>query len=290
MLRPLFALMLAALLAAGCDINTGEVPPTPTWSFTGPTLQPTPRPFAARPTQVVQDILAMPGQNNPTAAALPADSQLPPRILESGGSGQSLVQMPLRTGETVSALLLENPPIQLEDRVISSRLPGLVLVGPPPNAWGDFPERLRLEGYTVLVIDMGINEAAEDLIDVMDAMGQLTSVNPGVMGVIGAGRGADQALRACASDAGCDALVLLGPLGGTEALNWMTGYNPRPLFLAASNEDVTAYETVQRLAQVAAGEVELALLRDAGRGAEVLNTQPGIQDEILTWLAAWLEE
>lgn len=287
-MRILAGIGLMLALGACAALNPEAATPTPTWSFSAPTLEATRRPLDARPTESRAPLLSVPGQNNPTAAALPADSQLPPRVLGTSESGVKAVQMPLTSGVILSGTLYENPPIQLEDRIIASRLPGVLLIGVPTNAWGDLPEQLRLSGFTVLVVDMGLNDTSADFSDVLDALSRLGSVNPGAIAVIGASDGADQALIGCAVDDLCDALVLLSPLAGDTLVNLMADYNPRPIFIAAGSDDGAAYETAQRLAQVAAGPIELRLLIDGGRSTQMLQNQPELGQDIADWLSQWL--
>jgi hypothetical protein len=281
--------LLAVLLAACGSLDSSPPTLTPTWAFSGPTLEATRPPLEARPTERPLGLLDLPGQNNPTAAALPADSRMPPRSLGAGVGGEEVVQIPLtRDDAALTGVLYENPTIQLEDRQIASRLPGILILGASDDAWGDFPDRLRAEGFTVLVVNMGFYQTAGDFIDVIDAMSRLGTVDPGSIGVIGAGQGADHALIGCAVEELCDAVVLLSPLVAETLVNVMPDYNPRPIYIAASDDDTSAYDTAQRVAMVAAGEIQLELLSGAGRSTQMLTTTPELADAIAAWLVEHL--
>lgn len=282
---------VVVVLLAGCDVLNPVTPTTvPTWEFTGPTLEPTRPPISARATEPISGAL-FEGQNNPTAAALPADSELPPVVLGQGeGSPEQDVQITLRDGFTVTGRLYSNPPVEIEGRVIAPRLPGLLLIGTPPVNWGDIPIRLRNNGYTVLAIDLGIRQTVQGFRDVLGAFSEVGSVAPGLISVVGVGQGADLALLGCAADQLCDALVLFGPLRGDMLADAMTDYNPRPLFVVASRDDTTSYQAAQRIAVVATGEIELELFEDAGRGIEILRNRPEIIDAMMNWLQLWLIE
>jgi hypothetical protein len=282
-------LAIVVLMLVGCDTLTPEVPtPTPTWIFSAPTLEPTRDPLRARPTEPPLVFGGL-GQNNPTAAALPADSALPP-IVEGDAITPTLQQVaiPLRSGGVITAELHQNPPVEFEGQRINTRLPGILLIGERIAAWGDFPASLREAGFTVLVADMGSATFTGDFQDVFGSLMEVGTVDPGRIAVIGSRAGADLTLIGCAQEPACDAVVLISPQNAETLTNVLGNYNPRPIYIAASNDDATAYETAQAVAGVATGDVTLDLPLSAGEGTEMLNQMERLTTDITDWLSQTL--
>jgi len=280
--------LLLLLVLVGCStIDREASTPTPTWFFTGPTTAPTRRPLDARPTDSAFQFGQGIGQNNLTAAALPADSEMPPIVVEQITPGVSIVQISLSDGGLVFGALYENPPLEIEGRRIPARLPGVLLIGASVDAWGGFPEQLGSRGYTVLVVDLGNNTFLEDFQDIFGAFIGTGTVNPAQMSVIGAGMGADLALIGCAAESGCDAVVLLSPQEEGTLLNVLASYNPRAVFAAASSTDRPAYDVAQAVYNAStSAESEVALLINVGSGAAMLQNAEALADDLITWLDA----
>jgi hypothetical protein len=279
-----FILVLLIALLAACD--TFEDPEAfPTHEFSAPPLQPSPTIAFHMPTEITEDH-TNPGQNIPLAAGIPAHANVPPVPLDSGGEpGRQIVQIMTDQGTTIIGDLYENPSMPLEGDILPQRYPGLLLAGAPRNAWGDFPARLRDSGYTVLVVDFEADSAAGDFAAVMRALSNAALVNPGVMGAVGTGTGADLALLGCSVEALCKATVLISPQNRDSLLGALTGYNPRPLLLVATTQDTTA----QAIHQSAAAST-LQTYDTAAQSVDLLATQPDLGQTIIQWLAQHLAE
>ena len=281
--------MLVVSLAA-CDSLTPEAATlTPTWAYSAPTLEPSPAVVLGPPSERAPDAdYTGPGQTNPTAAALPWDSDLPPVVVDSSGNVKT-VQIALRDNTILFGDLHEHPPVQTEQGNLDQRLPGVLFVGATPDEWGIFPSRLRDAGFTVLVMDMQDRLASADLTDVIQAFSAVGSVHPGLIGLIGASEGADQALIGCALEYLCDAVVLLSPLGRDTLVNVMAQYNPRPLLVAASRDDPVSFAAAQALQVVATGPIAVLFPDGAGHGIDML-TDPDLTQAIIQWMQQYLVE
>lgn len=285
--RRLIWIALLAILLAGCDTLAPE-PPTapPTWEFTGATLAPTPTVLNLPPTEVPLNF-GQPGLNNPEAAALPPQSDMPPLALDGGQPGVvgRTVQIALGEGQFLTGRLFENPPLILEQGEILSRLPGVLLVGASLDGWGDFPERLRDAGFTVMAVDFSPAANVNAFTTALHVFSQSQTVNPGLMGTIGTGQGASLALLGCAADPLCDAAALIGPTDAETLFAGLPGYNPRPLFSAASRDDATAFETAQALAQAVGAGADLHTYEGGASGLQLLAGQPELVDLLAAWFA-----
>lgn len=274
-------LCLFALLAA-CD---NDVPtPTPPREMSAPTLQasPTVLPFmqAQEPTQLLYS-----GQNDPTAAALPRDSELPP--LDAGtrapGEARQPIQVTAPDGFQLSGDMYTSP--------VGPDSPGILLIAADSSAWLDLPLRLQNQGYSVLSMalrpNLVINSAVGlgDFSAMIQALGQVS--DPGHMGVGGAEAGADLALTGCALQQLCNALVLFSPTDQELAQLAITNYNPRPLFLAVGQDDAS-FGIVEYLRGSARGEVGYHPIEGAVRGAALLQARPLLSDDLIEWLSLQL--
>lgn len=268
--------LVLILLLAGCQAPQAPTL-TPTWAFTGPTVAPSPTADFDLLTPGSPDALA-PGQSDPTAAALPWESQLPPVNVGDG------VILTLRDGTQLRAVMYENMSLET-----GQRLPGLLLVGGTLDGWGSWPETLRDAGFTVMVVDMAGHSNTEAFIDVIRAFSETGTVNPGVIGVIGAGLGADQSLIGCALERLCDAAVLISPVGRNTLANIMADYNPRPLLLVAGRSDLEAYDTILAIERVAEGDATLVPLESTERGMALVTNNPQLIDAIRDWFVEWLK-
>jgi len=287
--RRLVWIALLAGLLVGCDA-LAPIPPTepPTWEFTGATLAPTPTVLNLAPTEVPPDF-GQPGQNNPAAAALPPQSDMPPLALENemSISGQS-VQIALGENQFLAGRLFENPPLILEQGEVVSRLPGVLLVGASLDAWGDFPQRLRESGYTVMAVDFTGAANLNGFATALHVFSQTPTVNPGLMGTIGTGQGASLALAGCAADSLCDAAALIGPLDAETLFANLPAYNPRPLFIAASRDDAAAFDTAQAVQQASPDNARLEIYEGAASGLQLLESQPELAELLATWFGGAL--
>ncbi len=271
-------ILVAVLLLAACDNLAPTVEPTRT--FSAPTLAASAvvRPYAQEhePTALLNA-----GINDPTAAALPRDSDLPPLAegtIVPGESRQPIsVTAPDGTaleGDLYAAAVLERPP-------------GILMLAPDRTAWLDLPLRLQARGFTVLAINSRgagqSNLATGDFAAMLNALGQL--VDPGRLAVIGADAGADEALAGCANEQLCDALAVLSPLDQTLTSSAILRYNPRPLFIAAGTGDPT-FSVAQSLNNAARGSIRFEQIDSAARGAALLQAQPALTDALIEWVEA----
>ncbi|MEO8394073.1 MAG: hypothetical protein ABI700_13875 [Chloroflexota bacterium] len=280
-----YLLIILALCAiAACD----NVPPSPTPArvLSGPTLEPSPTilPFmqAQEPTQLLYQ-----GQNDPTAAALPRDSELPPLAAGTMVPGQTHqpITVTAPDGTQLIGDLYVSPTQALS--------PGILMIAPDSKAWLDLPLQLQNKGYTVLAMplraDQVVNstEALGDFEAMIQALSQVG--DPGHLAVIGAESGADLALAGCAADTLCKALVLLTPTNQEIAQLGITRYNPRPLFLAVAQNDSANFGISEYLRGSAqGGEVGYDSVDGSAKGAALLQASPALGDQLIEWIGKQL--
>lgn len=291
-MRRLTLILLVTILAA-CD-SIGPQPPTltPTYAVSGPTLAPSPTVLNVLPTQRPENFVA-PGQTIPEAAAVPFGGQIRPLQLTPSAQeverGLVPVQITLADGAVVTADFYENLPIELEQGLIQPRLPAVMLVGTPKDAWGLLPAQIRQAGYTVLVVDIGIAATGENLDLALLAFSEMTSVNAGLMAVIGLEEAADLTLIACATELLCDTVVLVSPRSSDTLSDTMVEFNPRPLMVVASQGDSEAFSTAQALRDAAIGNFSLQEFEgDAGGLALLQDYQSDLATIIIEWLSLTL--
>lgn len=267
---------LAALLLAACDNLSPSIQPTRTLS--APTLAASPvvRPYAQEqePTALVNA-----GVNDPTAAALPRDSDLPP-LLEGTmipGESRQPISVTAPDGAILAGDLYAAPTV--------ARPPGVLMLAPDRAAWLDLPLRLQAQGFTVLAVNNrgggNSNLATGDFGALLNALSQV--VDPGRLAVVGAESGADEALAGCAAEQLCDALAVFSPLDATLISSAILRYNPRPLFIAAGTGD-GAFGVAQTLNSMARGALRFEAIESAARGAGLILAQPALGDALIAWL------
>jgi hypothetical protein len=273
------ALLLTIILAA-CDNAAPTL--TPTRVLSAPTLE-----ASATVLPLMQEreptLSVNAGQNDPTAAALPRDSELPP--LEST----------LVPGETRQSIAITAPDgTQMQGDLYASatgeRSPAILMLAPDRGAWLDLPLRLQARGFSVIAMNAtagSSNLPTGEFGAMLQALSQLSSVDPGRIAVVGAEGGADAALTGCAADLLCDALVLLSPTDAVGAENAMLRYNPRPIFLAAGEGD-PGLSVIARLRDAARGTVGYETVAGSARGTGLITAQPALGDAIIDWLEAQL--
>jgi hypothetical protein len=270
--------MFGLLLSACAEVATPT--PTPGRVLSGPTVEASP-PFVARRATSVPFDEVYEGQNDPTAAALPSGGALPPLPVGGAlGGGRARVTVTAEDGALLPGDLYQGGAV---------RLPGVLMLATDTAAWGDFPMKVHQAGFTVLVVSPRDRTALADFRVLLQA---LTSgeVDPGHIGVIGAGDGADVALLGCSGELLCDTLVLLSPSNNATLLEALKGFNPRPIFLTASRNDAPSFALIQSLHGAATGEKLLQPFEDAGRGADMLRRRPDLGDLMIGWLKRQLVE
>lgn len=257
---------------------TGLDAPLPTFTpaFSGPTIAPSPQPFLGPPTEGPPLEGRAVGMSDPTAAAQPNQGALPPRLVNAPDGGQP--------AQTIEITAFDGAPLAgLLYQIGTERRPGVLLLGLPESDWGEFPAQLSAEGFTVLVIGL---RAGGDERDVQAMIEALISgaADPAHIAVIGASRGADAALTGCALMPACDTVVLLSPLDQRAGLAALAQFNPRPVMLAASEEDADSFAVAQALNAAAAGDKLFQPLAQAGHGTALLINRPDLGGLIVDWL------
>ena len=277
-------LIVLGFVLVGCDVL--DVPtPTPTQPLSGPTLE-------ASPTvQIFTSEELYPGNAeagfNPTTSSLPARAALPPLAIGTREPGGAL------TVEIVVAddvILLGDlyargdlPTVANADGSETlQRQPGILILASLRSEWGNFPAFLSSQGATVLVVEMRQPPVAADMDALLTSLSESGTVDPGRIGVIGAGTGADMALMGCAVTPICAATVLLSPQGRDTLANVVASYNPRPLFIAAATDDATSFAAAQAVA-LSASNARFEQFT-TGRGPTLLSLYPELPDQIVEWL------
>ncbi|MFN8372393.1 MAG: hypothetical protein U0694_05900 [Anaerolineae bacterium] len=272
--------MLIAIFLSACATDP-TLTPTPTHVLTGPTLEASatidPLPYPS----------PIPGDNyfadyfDPTAAGLPAGAQLPPELIDTPVPNQLFQEIVLTAtdGTQLFGDLYQQ----------NLRVPGILLLTRNRLEWDTLPEQLYTTGFTVLAMDIRAGAGLEDFEVMLQALASGIA-DPGRLIVIGGGEGADLALIGCATDGLCDAAALLSPTGGQTLVNLMADFNPRPLLLAASEEDAEAYNTILALQTAATGEVLFQPFQGAGSGAVIVQNRPDMMGLLVGWVQHVLTE
>lgn len=269
---PLRSACLLPVLLAACTAFDPATP-TPTQALTGPTIAPSPQLFTGPPTEGPPLEDGSLGISDPTAAALPASGALPPRsVSEPGLEAAQPIEVVALDGALLTGTLYQSG---------TERQPGVLLLGPSAADWGDFPVSLRAAGFTVLVMTLRDGGTESDVQVMIDALASGTA-DPARIGAIGAAAGADVALRGCAITPACDTVVLLSPLD--ENPNVLAQFNPRPIMLAASEEDADSFAVAQALEAAATGDKLFQPLVQAGQGTALLANRPDLGGLIIDWL------
>lgn len=278
-----FATLVLLILFAGCD----NVAPTltPTRPISAPTLEASPTVLPIAPAmQPTQFLLS--GQNDPTAAALPRDSELPPLAVGTRDPGKAYQPITVTAPDGMQLVgdLYASPQTDI-------LAPGILMLAPDNEAWLDFPLRVQAEGYNVLVMPLRPDTTANSLTargDFQSMIEALSQVgDPGHLAVVGAEIGADMALLGCSGDLLCDAVALLTPTDEIVAQNSIIAYNPRPIFLAVGQSD-TSFGIVEFLRGSARGEVAYEPVEGSARGAALLQANGTMSDRLIEWLGRQL--
>lgn len=260
---------------AACD--TLLPPPTsiPTVALSGPTIEASPTLNLVQATNVSFD--AVVATSNPTVAAIPPDSVVPPAPFgtpPASGSGQGVV-ITAQDGTLLNGILY-----QKNDGV---RHPGILIWGTDINAWGTLPQRIYDANFTVLIMPFRIDNAQADFTVLMQA---LTSgdADPARLGVIGAVDAADATLIGCSVDKLCDTAILLSPSNSPAMAQAMGAFSPRTILMVASQDDNISFPAVQALQPLNRGEVLVQPFASAGRGTDILTKRADLIDLIIAWL------
>lgn len=248
--------------------------PTPTRALTGATLAPSPVVRGELPTESAAT--AFIGQNDMTAASLPANAALPPLpvgTVDAGAVRQEVV-LTLANGGTVAGSLYTSG---------AARRPGVLMLAPSSADWLDLPLRLDAAGFTVLTVDAGALTEG-DFGVLLVSLSEVGTVDPARVAVVGAEAGADLALAGCAVDMLCDALAIVSPTQTDPLLVAMQNYHPRPLFAAAATGDAAGLAAIESLNSYAGGLSGFERPEGTGRGALLMQASPALGDRLIQWL------
>jgi hypothetical protein len=267
-LKKLFWLLLWLAACAPTEFAT----PTLTRSLSGPTLAPTQPVLVRPPTEGPPPLAGAIGMSDPTAASVPNQAVMPPRAI--GTPGSRSIEITAADGTLLVGELYQP---------VAERLPGVLLLGTDTANWGVLPSELNNAGFTVLVMTLRPDGA-----DVPVLLETLASgiADPARIGAVGAAAGADAVMNGCALVALCDAAVLLSP--ESADLNALGLFNPRPLMLAASEDDPAAYMNAQSLAEAATGTSLFQPFAAAGHGTAMLQRRPDLAGLIVEWFLSQL--
>ena len=166
--------------------------------------------------------------------------------------------------------------------------PGILLLASELAGWGALPSTLSQRGFAVLVVQSEPLTPARQVEAILQSFIAAPGVDAGSIGVVGADQAADIAALGCAVNSLCDALALLSPRSRDTLLNMLPSYGDRPLWLAAGQDDVESFTAASALAQEATGEARL-FEASAGRGLALLQLQPNLADELVSWLQRQLQ-
>jgi len=160
-------------------------------------------------------------------------------------------------------------------------------------AWTDTARRLSRQGFNVLAVDMrgfGATGGSEDWIKAqvdnsrwLAWLHKERGIAAGGIAVVGASRGAELALLACAGDKDCAAAVALS--GGdtyadAESLRSLAG---RPVLFMAAARDGGYLATARRLKTGLPG-AEVTEVPGTAHGTRMLETDPALIDALAAWL------
>jgi hypothetical protein len=269
----LVSLLLMALLAACEDAS---VTPVQGYTLSAPTLAPSPIVDVLALTPDSQSTLVV-GQNAPTYAALPSGGELP--LLPVGTPNPNAASVPIQVTGADGALLNGDLYTHIND---DTRYPAALLINAERAAWGGFPLALRDAGFTVLSMDMRAAMPVDDLLAMIAAFGQVNTMDPSRIVILGAEASGSAALTACAAGVPCDALALISPASSPPgaALQYS-----RPLLLAAAPSDAS-YAVVQQIQADSRSPMTVLDATGGGRGAALLANDAALAAQVIGWAQA----
>lgn len=111
-------------------------------------------------------------------------------------------------------------------------------------------------------------------------------IEPKKIFVLGASIGANTALNFAVEKPDLGGVLLLSPgldYRGVETVPGARAYNERPIFYAASTEDLNSIEATRHLAAITPNR-EIVELEMAGHGTDMIQNSPPLLDSIVAWL------
>ncbi len=274
----LLALVGMALLAA---CTPSEAPTSiPTFALSGPTLAPSPTVHMLPSGELYAD-LTPEGANNPVSAALPSGQYQPPLLAAPDGlSGSREATFQLTNGVTLNGIV--------QEAVSDRRVPGVLLLGPRAANWGELPQRLAALGYTSAAVSMtrfDFNTA--EVAALLESLALLPSVDPSRLAVVAELEAADWALEGCGLSGLCKALAILSPTNRARTQANVARFAPRPLLVAAAEDDVQSHPIALALSGQAVDSLQY-VPAPTGRGATLLQTAPTLEFQMMAFLEAAL--
>jgi hypothetical protein len=266
-------LLLAGLLLAACSDEV--TPPAQGYTLSAPTLAPSP----------VVDVLGVAspaptpvaGINDPTYAALPSGGELP--LLPAGDANLSAVSNPIHVTAMDGALLDGDLYTHVND---DTRYPAALLVHTDRTAWGDFPQRLRDGGFTVLSMNLRPERAVDDLLAMVAAFGQMNLVDPSRILLIGADDSAGGALGGCVAGVPMDALALLSPASVPAGAALQCS---KPLLLVAAPSH-PSYAAVHAIQAETRSPITVLDAVGGGSGPALVANDPALAAQVIGWAQA----
>lgn len=272
MFRRVLVVISAAVLLAACDAAL----PAPTPTVEIPPLAASPTFDIRPPTEIPPnaDLTPGPGMNIPEAASAPGDGVViqPNQTVEMLYRPQILA-LAVSAGNAAAELWLSD-----------QGAPGVLLVSAPQADWMGLPAALHELGFSVLSVETPLPGSPEDLTLMLNSLITLGAVDTGRITVIGAEGGADLALLGCAVDARCATAILLSPREEQALVAVMRDYNPRPLMIVASLDDLPSMRAAEALRSAASGDTLVQPLDSVGMGTTMLARRPDLQTLIITWM------
>ena len=271
----LFAFALGAL--AGCGLSPDWRPPGEASATASPVAIPTYTEFVLSSEGLFTDAIRHIGVTSRYLASLPAGAVLPPA---PSGDSERGVSVLLADRTTLHGELYQGG---------DQSQPAILILGGEISAWGTLPLQLSQVGFVVLVIQTDPLTPARQVETLLQSLIAIPGVDASAIGVIGEARSADLAMLGCAVNTLCDALALFSPTSRQTLLNMIPSFGERPLWLTASRSDSESHAAALSLSQALRGRAQLVEV-DSGRGAGLLNAEPGLADRLVTWFALQLKD
>ncbi len=271
----LYAFVLAAL--AGCGLSPDWRPTREAPAAATPIAIPTYTEFVLRSEALFTDDLRHIGATSRYLASLPAGAVLPPAPSEDSERGVSVL---LDDRTTLHGELYQQG---------GQSQPAILIIGGEISAWGMLPMQLSQVGFVVLVIQTDLSTPARQVETMLQSLIAIPGVDASAIGVIGESRSADLAMLGCAVNTLCDALALFSPKSRETLLNMIPSFGERPLWLTASRSDSESHAATLSLSQALGGQAQF-VAADSGRGADLLNAEPGLADRLVAWFLLQLKD
>ncbi len=285
--------LIAALLLSACDpeLMFTPVPPTETIFIlpASPTIDPRP---PTLPDSEADDRLA-----TQVAAFLPRVPTLLPN------SGVTVTPLPPPTEVFIALQFVMPDGALLEGFLFSAPrrpAPTVLLLHDSDGTkevWRDFARGWQVGGLNVLALDLrgygmsgGVRDwarTAQDVVNVLERLRSLPSLDPSRLYVLGVGAGANAALDGCAAASLCRAAVLISPLPALEGVPLeaaLDAYGDRPLLLAYGREDALSAAAAEALAANSRGERRILPYEGGARGIILLEREPNLVEIVARWL------